>query len=553
MTITLERAIGGGESQVSYGSGERPRHSALARTIDQFYADLQPPLADLREAVFAATQLPEVEKAEGGPVFRYTAKLRRILDAAITKFLDTVAGPDRTRAGYVNGGAQSDQSDGILQQRQILAYSVGLRRAADLVGTAQTLVPSRQDPAVKEMLNGAFSRLSTGGALRLESVRDDIHGVLVGGADAGLSPLDVGRQLSKQFDNYSGYEFERLARTESAFASEAGNREQMMEFGVQFVTWLLAAGACPICQAYEGQIIPIDDEDNQPPAHPNCCLPGTVVTGPRALASTTRWSSGEVVSIQTRRGRFLTVTPNHPILTSKGWVAAGLLREGDEVICGSRLQGVSPSIRPDDYQIPALIEDVAATLGSARRVTARSVPTAAEDFHGDGGSSEVCVIRTNRKLGNGLDAASHQPFAKKRLCGRHAEALVLSRLSASEQFILRTFFASDGFMRRQSHSRPLFGAPTGREAILDLASTMGGDFSLPQKTSHGSTANPDTPSNRELIFAGEVTSDHIVFVNRFQFAGHVFNLQTEFGWFIANNIITHNCMCTATPYLGGLT
>jgi SPP1 gp7 family putative phage head morphogenesis protein len=279
MTVLLERAIGGGESQVSYGSGEKPRYQALARTIQQFYEDLQPPLADLREAVFTATQLPEVEKAEGGPVFRYTAKLRRILDKAITKFLDTVAGPDRTREGYVNGGAQSDQSDGILQQRQIMAYSVGLRRAADLVGTAQTLVPARADPAVREMLDNAFSRLSQNGALRLEMVRDDIHGILVSGSDAGLSPLDVGRQLSKQFDQYSGYEFERLARTESAFASEAGNREQMMEFGVQFVTWLLAAGACPICQAYEGRIIPIEDEDNQPPAHPNCMCSATPYLG----------------------------------------------------------------------------------------------------------------------------------------------------------------------------------------------------------------------------------------------------------------------------------
>jgi SPP1 gp7 family putative phage head morphogenesis protein len=270
MTVLLERAIGGGESRVSYGSGEKPRYQALARTIDQFYQDLQPPLADLREAVFTATQLPEVEKAEGAPVFRYTAKIRRILDAAITKFLDTVAGPDRTRQGYVNGGAQSDQSDGILQQRQILAYSVGLRRAADLVGTAQTLVPSRQDPAVKEMLENAFARLSTNGALRLEGVRDELHSILASGADAGLSPLDVGRQLSRQFDQYSGYEFERLARTESAFASIAGTKEQLDEFGVSYVQILIASSACVICQAYGGKVFPLEEADSLPPYHPSC-------------------------------------------------------------------------------------------------------------------------------------------------------------------------------------------------------------------------------------------------------------------------------------------
>lgn len=299
MSVLLERAIGLGDSQVSYGSGEKPRYQALARTIQAFYADLQPPLVDLREAVFAATQLPEVDtvaptKADfdhaaqlvkdgrhlspAHPIvvkaeepFRFGAKMRRVIDRAINIFLDTIAGPDRSRTGYVNGGAESDTPDGILQQRQIMAYAVGLRRASDLVGAAQTLVPSRSDPAVMEMLENAFARLSTGGVLRLEGVRDEIHGVLVGGADAGLSPLDVGRQLSKQFDQYSGYEFERLARTESAFASEAGNREQLREFGVSFVKILLASGACPICQAYEDLIIPIDEDASLPPYHPNCC------------------------------------------------------------------------------------------------------------------------------------------------------------------------------------------------------------------------------------------------------------------------------------------
>lgn len=270
MTITLERQIGHGDAHVHYGSGERPRYSALARQIDAFYADLQPPLAELREAVFLATQLPEVEKAEDGPVFRYTAKRRRVLDAAITKFLDTVAGPDRTRAGFVNGGIASDTPDGIIQQREILSYAVGLRRASDLVGAPQTLLAGRADPAVTEMLNGAFKRLSDNGTLRLESVRDDIHGILVSGTEAGLSPLDVGRQLSKRFDQYSGYEFERLARTESAFAAIAGNREQFREMDVLYVQWLLDVSACPLCQPYEGKPFSIEDVANHPPRHPNC-------------------------------------------------------------------------------------------------------------------------------------------------------------------------------------------------------------------------------------------------------------------------------------------
>lgn len=281
MMVLLDKQIGGGEGRVSFGSGERPRYSALARAIDGMYADLQPPLAELREAVFTVTGLPDALTVtkESPPPFRFTAAMRRVIDGAVEKFLTAIAGPDRSRKGFVEGGPESETPDGILQQRELLTYQIGLRRAADLIGAAQTLVPARSDPAVTEMLDHAFLRLSDSGKLRLESVKDEIHGVLVGATDAGISPVDTARQLTKQFTAYKGWEFERLARTESAFAAEAGTREQLREFGVTHLMWLLSAGACPICTAFEGKAIPIDEVASLPPQHPNCCCSTQPVTG----------------------------------------------------------------------------------------------------------------------------------------------------------------------------------------------------------------------------------------------------------------------------------
>lgn len=267
--MIAERSITHGESRIDYGGGERPKYASLRHTIDAFYRDLLRPLTALELAVTEALKLP-VEKAEEKKPFRYTARQRRVLDKAIDVFLTEIAGPDRSRAGFVEGGMESDTPDGILQQREILSYSVGLQRAGDLLERKTTLTPGRADPAVREMLDGAFARLSENGTLRLESVRDDIHGILVSGTDAGISPLDVGRQLSRQFDQYGSYEFERLARTEAAFAAIAGNREQMTEFGVGYVIWLLDASACPLCQAYEGKVFSVEDTANHPPLHPNC-------------------------------------------------------------------------------------------------------------------------------------------------------------------------------------------------------------------------------------------------------------------------------------------
>jgi SPP1 gp7 family putative phage head morphogenesis protein len=129
------------------------------------------------------------------------------------------------------------------------------------------------------MLDHAFTRLSENGRLRLENVRDDVHGILLGAQDAGISPIETARQLSKQFDHYRRAQFETLARTETAYASEEGNRIQMRDLGVFAVKWLISADACPICQAFEGQVFSIEDVAKHPPgaSHPNCvCSLGPV-------------------------------------------------------------------------------------------------------------------------------------------------------------------------------------------------------------------------------------------------------------------------------------
>lgn len=275
------KQVGHGEAQVSYGGGEEPRYAALRHAIDGFYADLLPPLVALRAAVFRALPLSDPAKAAGEP-FTYTEEERQLIDDALEIFLTEMAGPDRSREGFVAGGVASDTADGVLQQRSLFSYAVGVRRGASLLDAAATVETSRQSPTVQRMLDHAFERLSERGTLRLEGVRDEIHSVLTAAADVGLSPIETGRQLARQFDEYQGWEFQRLARTEAAFAAEAGTRDQLTDLGVTALTILISDGACPICQAYDGQTVAIDDTDNLPPYHPNClcsCAPAEVPAG----------------------------------------------------------------------------------------------------------------------------------------------------------------------------------------------------------------------------------------------------------------------------------
>lgn len=266
--MVIEKQVGVGDARVSFGDGEKPKYQALRRAIDAYYADILRPLQELRESVFMALPFDDPTKAEDS--FRYLARNKRVIDTAIDLFLAEMAGPDRSREGFVEGGAESDTPDGILQQRNVFTHAIGVQRAADVLSVGSTVTSGRQSPAVKAMLDAAFTRLSENGKLRLEGVRDEIHGILVSATDAGLGPLDTARQLSRQFDQYKGFEFQRLARTEAAFSAIAGTREQYQELGVTLVQWVLSSSACQICQGYEGKLYSVEDVSNHPPAHPQC-------------------------------------------------------------------------------------------------------------------------------------------------------------------------------------------------------------------------------------------------------------------------------------------
>lgn len=265
MIIPVKQEAG----RVSDTARERPKYPALAAAIDGFLADLLVPLDRLSQTLFTLLPVPEI-KAEGA--FRYTERNRRIVDQAIDEFLAEIAGPDRTREGFVAGGLESDTPDGILQQREILSYAVGLQHGAELLRRSVSLSAERQSPAVEAMLSNAFSRLSTAGALRLEGIRDEVHSVLVSATDAGLNPLETARQLHRYLGTMRDYHFRVIARTEAAAASIEGSRNQMREYGVRFVRWALASSACAICRAFEGLLISIEDTGRHPPyaSHPNC-------------------------------------------------------------------------------------------------------------------------------------------------------------------------------------------------------------------------------------------------------------------------------------------
>lgn len=325
--------------------------------------------------------------------------------------------------------------------------------------------------------------------------------------------------------------------------------------------------------------------------HPNCFPAGTAVSGPAARAATRRWYKGELVVLRTASGQELSATGNHPILTDRGWVAANRLQPGDHVVRSMLGEGAVPLVVPDERQMPARIEDLWRPDGVGRLVR---MPTASQDFHGDGGHGDVDVVLADRLLRDWEFAPVPEPghhglFGRTvrsgylfEATGSLAELLVgegdstpggmsgarlggsLFRGHLGGAHLARCGHVADGnaLLLQPSAYDGSADAVAEAETVLALAGQVGGnDLGVGQSDAPFSRWDaPRLSGTREdraayarrgkdLLgrLAGQVELDRLVDLRRVEWSGHVYNLTSAEGWYAANSIIVSNCDCTMMP------
>lgn len=337
------------------------------------------------------------------------------------------------------------------------------------------------------------------------------------------------------------------------------------------------------------------------PAHPGQpinCLPGEsqIEFAHDVKKAYRRWFSGELAEIVTESGKTLRATPNHPVLTSRGWMPIGALNEGDDVI--EVAKQIVKSAEKDHQDRPPLIAEVfeAAAGGGARYTRDLRV----DDFHGDGTDGEVEVVLPARSLlidvlspgrakrGNQLSLAN----TPDSLSGVGPLSLMLLRVvSAADRLVRRSGQTLAFFLRQALHPQAIgFGLaalvnaglgepsvehdPFDAEALgqrqhalarqvggyegghVDLV-TVPGRSASPEVGPHTSFAQaaregviPDADDSGRLPqclpFAQKAS--RVVKALRINgWSGHVFNLETSVGWYVTGGIVTHNCRCVPIP------
>jgi len=434
---------------------------------------------------------------------------------------------------------------------------------------------------------------------------------LVKGLQEGWSIRRIASTMAESFQGgtskYAMMRATRIARTESGHALNAARKapidQLMAELGPQVPmqpVWLSVLGNTTRDSHANLDGVPADENGEWElggvkipwpghislPASERCnCFPaGTLVEGD-FVGSQRAWYEGEFAKIVTASGRRLTVTKNHPIVTSKGLVAASMLQPGDKVLAyNSKINSrhCSP-VGVDKFAIdtfashllssgnqkqdkPAPIEQVCQAffsgfISSLGTGLVEIRDTQMDDFYGDGKfiKGKIEIVRANWKL---LQDGKFGQFEK---CGD--SIFVLEPAELSVKF-------GDGSSRfcgvGVSGAATCF--PCCTESLLDvrgrfeitpsgsLAVGVAADFNTSLKESAAKEGAGVSSFLRDSLqrYPGVVLFDEITEVQNFYASHYVYDLQSSYGLIVAfdpdstglGGIVNSNCQCTIVTQFG---
>ena len=103
-------------------------------------------------------------------------------------------------------------------------------------------------------------------------LQNDLEKMLVRSFTRGENPRVMARELRDRF-KVTGYQAERLARTETARLQTAIQRDSLEENGIKQYEYIAEPTACRVCGAMDGKIFRLKNMtvgENASPMHPNC-------------------------------------------------------------------------------------------------------------------------------------------------------------------------------------------------------------------------------------------------------------------------------------------
>ena len=368
--------------------------------------------------------------------------------------------------------------------------------------------------------------------------------------------------------------------------------------GVEWVS-TLDSRTSSVCRIRDGQVYPVK-KGPRPPAHPSCFTGDTSVTTCSDISNVYKRSyKGAIIDIATKSGRSISVTPNHPILTGRGWVKAGDINCTDQLAC---IKDKTLIVKHYKNSVKSTFSDLFSSLNvSVNPLSITDCPTAPEDFHGDVTDSKVGIInfdllpwgdfvKSLRKDAKNISFvtgktvnftflrdSSFNPLFKGCLSslgglvgvGGKCRDLLRSASVHSGLLLLRPISKRSVFGLENSYNRlrSTFKPDMLRDAVCTntgfVSSVYGfkfigsklNFFRVEVSNAIGFKNSKDrlftTAERLPDCFHGHVVDgaelDDVLDISVRKFDGHVYNLENKDNWYLANGIIAHNCRSTTSP------
>lgn len=397
-----------------------------------------------------------------------------------------------------------------------------------------------------------------------------------------------------------------MLRTEIARVQTQAQIESYEANGIDEYEYIACGlkDVCPLCKEMDGKTFKLKDMEigeNAPPMHPNCVLPDTEIIAPGIEAITKSDYSGDVIKFVTANGRNVTVTPNHIVPTSRGWIRAKNLVKGDKVFCyrgciESRTIGT-----PTDNNRTPTIENLFASIIEAQSSTTCCVPAASIDLKGDViPNSKINIIFVDGKLGDKINTLMSKFISDSFLIGTgETRESVLSRDGSLSKLLIRIGLAFDGFMGRFDKGSVFFRSSATSRDLISLRRASDYDARLFKYSVNNTATDFILIGNSQTTHAGSVISDNgslinlslssvnrnsqsnsifnenffnsfsslmdnsrylsdtfttlieiddIIDIQRCFYSGHVYDASSLSTLYIANGIVTSNCHCSTAPH-----
>ena len=302
-----------------------------------------------------------------------------------------------------------------------------------------------------------------------------------------------------------------------------------------------------------GDIMYPGDPTAEPGNVYNCFVGETnIATDSEIIRSYKHDYSGKLITVKTSSGVEFTCTPNHPILTPSGWVAAERLQDRNNLLIANIGEDdplrINPYIEHAFTRIDA-IHQLFDEMGSKR--TARL----GVNFHGDVPTTDVEIITQKRFLRNNRDSGCADGVNKLLL--KHSDESLMGK-GAFVQHFGSVWFAALRFVCGFGKALSFFWQSLTHAVIHRFGTVARSNTTVFEPQADSMTGNVQFLGEGLDGFSCKVFIDNIVNIN-ITTVSHipVYNLQTGNSRYFVNSIITqnkakcngkfaiaHNCRCT---------